>query len=84
LPVDKKIAESYLRRAPILKSSLESSQIPDPFGATDETCKYCLYRKQCQDDKPNEVMQPFYKKQKQEKVKKQAPAKKDDKSAFLL
>jgi len=85
LPVDKKLAESYLSLAPILKSSIETSQVPDPFGSTNETCKYCLYRKQCQDDKPNEVLQPFAKKQKSTpKAKKQAPVKKDKKEAFLL
>jgi len=85
LPVDKKLAESILNRAPILKSSIETSQVPDPFGSTDETCKYCLYRNQCKDDKPHEVLQAFAKKQKSTpKANKQAPAKKSRKEAFLL
>jgi len=84
LPVDKQLAESILNRAPILKSSLESTQVPDPFGATNETCKYCLYQKQCREDKPNEVLQPFMKKQKAKPEPKKQPVKKTKKDAFLL
>lgn len=85
LPVDKKLAESYLNRAPILKSSLETSQIPDPFGATEETCKYCLFQNQCKEDKPKEMLQPFAQKAKKpNRVKKPKEEKKDKKSAFLL
>ncbi len=85
LSVDKKLAESVLSKAPILKSSLETSQVPDPFGATNETCKYCLYKKRCQDDKSKELLPPYLKKAKKP-VKETKPAKSKDsnKSAFLL
>lgn len=77
LPVDNKRAESLLSRAPILKSALETYQIPDPFGATNDTCKYCLFKKQCKEDKPKEVMQPFNRKKKNKENK-------NTKTAFLL
>lgn len=86
LPIDKKLAESFLSRAPILKSSLESSQIPDPFGATTETCKYCLFKDNCKDDKPKELIQPFLQQQKRKVLKQKKPKdkKNDKKTAFLL
>lgn len=82
LPVDHKLAESLLSRAPILKSALNTLQVPDPFGANQEYCKYCLYKKQCKEDKCNEIAQPFMRKN----VKKKDPIKeeKDKKTAFLL
>ena len=85
LPVDNKLAESLLSKAPILKSSIESLQVPDPIGATQESCQYCMYKKQCKEDKPSKVIQPFNKKKKDIK-KVQVKNKKDDdkKTAFLL
>lgn len=85
LPVDNKLAESILSRAPILKSSIESSRVPDSFGATNETCKYCLFKDVCKNDKPYELLQPFLQKQKNP-VKQKTPIKEkqEKKSAFLL
>jgi hypothetical protein len=85
LPINNKLAESFLNRAPILKSSLNTTNVPDPFGATKETCKYCLFKEQCKDDKPKELQQPFLQKPKKvtkEKVSKNK--KNDNKTAFLL
>jgi len=85
LPLDKKLAESILSHAPILKSSLATSQVPDPFGATSESCKYCLYKKQCQDDKPKELLPPYLKKAKKSVKKTKVKKPKDSKNtAFLL
>lgn len=95
LPINNKLAESLLSKAPILKSALETNQVPDPFGATKEMCKWCLYRKQCSQDKCNTLTQPFVKKSKKKpdapihtqktKSKPQSPEKATDKrSAFLL
>lgn len=81
LPVDHKLAESFLSKALILKSSLETSQVPDPFGSTNETCKYCLYKKQCENDKCIEVSQPFKRKSKQKAIPKKE---KSHKTAFIL
>ena len=82
LPVDHKLAESLLSRAPILKSALDTLQVPDPFGANQEHCKYCLYKKQCKEDKCNEIAQPFMRKK--EKKKDSIKEEKDKKTAFLL
>lgn len=79
LPVDYKLAESLLNRAPILKSALETHQIPDPFGATKEHCKYCVFRSQCKEDKPMEILQPFKKKKNKSETKEEKK-----KTAFLL
>jgi len=95
LPLDNKLAESLLSKAPILKSSLENNNVPDPFGATKESCKYCLFIKQCKQDNCNSIMQPFNKKNKKVEVKKEKPKErkppipkeekdKDKKTAFLL
>jgi CRISPR/Cas system-associated exonuclease Cas4 (RecB family) len=81
LPVDYKLAESLLNRAPLLKSALETHQIPDPFGATKEHCQYCSFKEQCKEDKPTEIIQPFVRKKKK---KKSVEEKKDNKTAFLL
>ena len=78
LPVDYKLAESLLNRAPILKSALETHQIPDPFGATKNICNFCLFKEQCKQDIPAEILQPFAKKRKQ--IKKED----DKKTVFLL
>lgn len=79
LPVDYKLAESLLNRAPILKSALETHQIPDPFGATKEHCKYCVFQSQCKEDEPKEILQPFKKKKKKSETKEEKK-----KTAFLL
>jgi hypothetical protein len=95
LPLDNKLAESLLSKAPILKSSLETNRVPDPFGATKESCKYCLFVKQCKEDKCESVIQPFKKKKikkaevVKEVTKKRKPPipredKNDKKTAFLL
>lgn len=94
LPLDDKLAESLLSKAPILKSSLETNQVPDPFGATKEMCKYCLFVKQCKEDKCNTITQPFKKKIQKKKIEQEKPIKKkppkpiqdekDKKTAFLL
>lgn len=80
LPVDYKLAESLLNRAPILKSALETRQIPDPFGSTKDHCKYCLFKNQCKEDKPIEIIQPFARKKKKPREDKKI----DRKTAFLL
>jgi len=78
LPVDYKLAESLLSKAPILKSALETHQVPDPFGATKNHCKYCIFKDRCKADQPKEFLQPFAKK------KKQVEKKDEKKTAFLL
>jgi hypothetical protein len=84
LPVDDKLAESLLGKAPILKSSIETLQVPDPLGATNESCKYCMYIKQCTEDKTTKVVQPFNRKKKNSKKVKIEKEQDDKKTAFLL
>lgn len=85
LPVNDKLALTFLNKAPILKSSIETTQVPDPFGATDETCKYCQFIDQCKQDKPKELLAPFMKKPKPvKKATKPVKEKDDKKTAFLL
>ena len=68
LPLDIKGAESYLRRAPIILDSVSSKRAPDPIGSDEEQCKYCLYKKYCEEDK-TDMIQPFNKKDKKKKKK---------------
>ena len=85
LPLNNKLAESFLSRSLILKSSLDTSQVPDPFGATEETCKYCLFKDQCKQDKPKELLPPYLQKPKKaNRVQKPVEEKPDKKTAFLL
>ena len=80
IPIDNQLAQSLLSRAPLLLSSIKTSQVPDPFGATKEMCNFCLFKKQCKQDQVNEVKQPFIKEKKKE-IKKEVN---DKKTAFLL
>jgi len=87
LPINDKLAESVLNKAPILKSALTSLQVPEPFGSTKDNCTFCLHRKQCEEDKCEMMIQPFKQKKKPKKIKKANPPmpEKDDKrTAFLL
>lgn len=72
VPVDLNKAEDYLRRAPRLRNCIDRKIVPDPLGADKEQCKWCSYKKYCEEDR-TEIMQPFKIKS---KVKK--------KSVFLL
>jgi CRISPR/Cas system-associated exonuclease Cas4 (RecB family) len=84
LPYDEKLAEAILSRAPILLSSLKTSQVPDPFGSTKEHCKYCLFKERCKNDKGNEVLPPFMRKKKQKEEPTKENKKDNKKTAFLL
>jgi len=66
IPFNKSIAESLLKRAPILKNAIDHSRVCDPIGATDETCKWCSYKKYCEKDICAELQQPFNSKKKKE------------------
>lgn len=80
LPVDDSLAKSHLSRAPLLLKAISKREVVDPIGATNEQCKYCLYKKYCQKDKCIEVVQPFAKKDK----KKQEVKQDRKKTAFLM
>lgn len=68
LPVNPKLAESHLTRAPILKNALTTKTVPDPIGSNISHCQWCSYKKYCEKDKCNEVHQPFKKKKVSKKV----------------
>jgi len=61
--VDAQLAEKYLYRGPILKSSIESKKVPDSIGADKEQCKWCSYKKYCEKDE-TKILQPFKEKEK--------------------
>lgn len=82
IPVKIETAEYLLQKAPIILSSLRSKIAPDPLDATMEQCRYCLYRKYCEQDACSKAIQPFAKTQKSEKKKKPIPQKK--KPVFLM
>ena len=73
----KKIAEEYLKRAPVLLSAIEGNKVPDPIGATKEQCKYCAYKGYCKKDGSQKISPPFLLKKGDEHTK-------DKKSAFLM
>jgi CRISPR/Cas system-associated exonuclease Cas4 (RecB family) len=80
LPINASLAKSHLSHAPLLLKAISKREIIDPVGATNEQCKYCLYKKYCQKDACTEVLQPFAK-----KIKKKPKENLDDKkTAFLL
>lgn len=81
IPVKPKVAETLLQKAPILLSSIKSKKAPDPLDAKMEHCKYCLYKKYCEQDECSEIYQPFAEK-KQTKKQEEKPAKK--KKVFLM
>jgi len=84
LPIDPPFAESLLNRAPILKNAIDKKIVPDPIGANMSHCQWCSYKKYCEKDKCNEIMQPFIKEKevKQKPVNKEKPPK--AKGAFIL
>jgi|WetSurSiteA1Bulk_404760.scaffolds.fasta_scaffold00070_12 hypothetical protein len=81
LQVDTKLAEKYLERSTILLNAIEQNKVVDPIGATDETCKYCMYRNYCEKDGFIKISPPYLKPKIEEKQKERVeqPA-----STFLL
>jgi CRISPR/Cas system-associated exonuclease Cas4 (RecB family) len=66
LQVDGKLAEKYLERSIILLNTIEQNKVVDPIGATDETCKYCMYRNYCEKDGFVKVSPPYLKPKREE------------------
>lgn len=50
LKIDNELAVSLLKNADVLHSSLSNNDIPDPINATDEQCRYCSYKKYCEEE----------------------------------
>ena len=74
--IDMKLAESFLTRAPILLSALESNTVPEPIGATKDQCRWCPYKRFCEDDGYSKVTPPYKKKPQKRKI---APKQKQEK-----
>ena len=75
LPINEKIAKSFLERAPILLTALEANQVPETIGTTNENCNYCPYKNYCQKDGYKTIIPPY---------EKQVEKKKDNEPVFLL
>jgi hypothetical protein len=82
LPLDNKLAKSLLERSLILHTSLKQKSVPDPIGASNNECRFCLYKKFCENDECN-IKQPF-KKEKQVHSKNDEEDKEKRKPVFLL
>lgn len=68
IKVDEKQAEFYVLKANILLSYIQRKEVPDIIGATEEQCKYCLYKKFCEKD-DSKTIKPYLKKS-EEKLEK--------------
>jgi len=68
LAINPSLAESLLSRAPILKNAIDKKIVPDPIGANISHCQWCSYKKYCEKDKYNEIIQPFNRAKKDKKV----------------
>ena len=87
LPLDNSRAKSLLDRAITLKSSIDKNEVPDPIGATNDQCHWCLFKTYCQSDKCKQVLQPWEKPKKVKAKKKDSPTeveKPQRKAVFLL
>lgn len=81
LNIDMDLAKNLLERGPILITHLESNTIPEPIGATAESCKWCPYLNYCTKDGFKKIKPPHIKK---EKPKIKEDVKEDKYTAFLL
>ena len=73
LPIDDSRAKSLLDRAITLKSSIDKNEVPDPIGATNDQCHWCLFKTYCQSDKCQKVLQPWEESKKVKAKKKDRP-----------
>jgi len=76
-------AKSFLSRSPLLLKAINNNEVIDPIGASEEQCKYCLYKKYCKKDKCQTLKQPFIK-EKKVKPKVEKEDLNDKKTAFLF
>jgi CRISPR/Cas system-associated exonuclease Cas4 (RecB family) len=55
LDVNADLAISFLSRGPILLDAVESNKLPDKIGASDDNCRYCLYKDYCDNEVISDV-----------------------------
>lgn len=53
IPVDNRLAISFLERSLLLNESLEKKKLPDKIGSSEEKCKYCMFKNYCESDSKN-------------------------------
>lgn len=58
IPYDHDLAKSLIEKSQILKQSLTSKKVPDPFNAKREDCRFCQYIKFCMEDE-SQIKLPF-------------------------
>lgn len=58
VPVDNSLAISFLERSLILNEALLKNKVPDKIGATDEKCRYCMFKAFCAEDSKNKETIP--------------------------
>lgn len=75
LKPDENRAKLLLERGPVLLGHITKHIVPDPIGASNDHCKFCLYKNYCSKDAYSKITPPFM-------VGKEKP--KEDKVAFLL
>ena len=63
LSINSELAIEFLNRAPILRNCITEHHVPEPIGSDKEQCKYCSYKKNCEQDKDN-LTKPIQDKQK--------------------
>lgn len=69
IPYNSELAESFLKHALTLRDCLSVQRVPEPINATNEQCRYCIYKKFCEKD-ACQLSQPFAKKAPTKKKKK--------------
>jgi CRISPR/Cas system-associated exonuclease Cas4 (RecB family) len=82
IEINMDLARSFLERAPILLTALETNIVPECIGANEEKCKYCLYKEYCKKEGFRKIEPPFLRKKKVKEKERLAPKVKEAK--FLL
>lgn len=67
LPVDDKIAISFLEGALLLYNHINEKTVPEPINSDKEQCKWCSYISYCKKDK-SKMLKPFQSKEKQKQT----------------
>lgn len=84
IEINMDLARSFLERAPILLSALETSTVPECIGSNEEKCKYCLYKEYCKKEGFKKIEPPFLRKKKVKQQTQVRPEPKVKDAKFLL
>lgn len=88
LPTDDKVAIGFLDQALILQNCIIAKEIPEPFNANQEQCRWCPYISYCEKD-PSKIQKPFESRKNQKEItldfnEQPQPKEKKKESVFLL